>query len=147
MSDKVLRDKPFKIDIYSQYDGYEIGLASMIYKFLDKKAEDITHTGDGIWISNNQQLAIKLHKPIIRKFKKCKVYLLYRDSIWRADLVNVQLLNKYNDWVRFCLCVIDIYSKYAWFVPLKDKKGITFTYTFQKILGESGCKPNKILVD
>ena len=56
----------------------------------------------------------------------------------------MQLISKFNEEIRFLLCVIDIFSKYAWVVPLKDKKDITIIYAFYKILGESGRKPNKI---
>ena len=59
----------------------------------------------------------------------------------------MQLLSKFNKEFRFLLCVINIYSKYVLFVPLKDKKGIAITNAFQKILDDSGCKPNKIWVD
>ena len=59
----------------------------------------------------------------------------------------MQLISKFNKGYRFLLCVIDIFSKYAWVVPLKDKKGITITNAFQKILKESNKKPNKIWVD
>ena len=55
----------------------------------------------------------------------------------------MQLISKFNKGFRFLLCVIDIFSKYAWFVPLKDKKGITITNAFQKILNDSSRKPNK----
>ena len=59
----------------------------------------------------------------------------------------MQLLSKYNKGIRFLLCVIDIFSKYAWFVPLKDKKGISIVKAFQIILKQSNRKPNKIWVD
>ena len=67
--------------------------------------------------------------------------------MWGADLADKQLISKFNKGFRFLLCVIDIYSKYAWVIPLKDKKGITLTNAFQKILDKSNCKPNKIWVD
>ena len=70
----------------------------------------------------NLQLAEELHKPIIRKFKKRKVYSRYKDNIWGAELADMQLLSKFNKRFRFLLRVIDIFSKYAWVVPLKDKK-------------------------
>ena len=57
----------------------------------------------------------------------------------------MQLLCNFNKRFLFLLCVIDIFSKYAWVVPLKDKKSITITNAFQKFLDESGCKPNKTL--
>ena len=59
----------------------------------------------------------------------------------------MQLISKFNKGFRFLLCVIDIFSKYAWVVPLKDKKSITITDAFQKILDDSDRKPNKIWVD
>ena len=59
----------------------------------------------------------------------------------------MQLISKFNKGFRFLLRLIDISSKYAWVIPLKDKKRITITNTFQKILDESNCKPNKICVD
>ena len=59
----------------------------------------------------------------------------------------MQLISKFNREFRFLLCFIDIFSKYAWIVSLKDKKGITITNAFQKILKESNRKLNKIWVD
>ena len=59
----------------------------------------------------------------------------------------MQLVSKLYKRLRFLLCVIDIYSKYAWVIPLKDKKGITITNAFQKILKESSGKANRIWVD
>ena len=117
-ADEVLRDKAFKIASDQKYDGYPRGLASMVYKFFDKKSQ-------GSGLSNNKeniQLPIELHKPIIRKFRKRKVYSSFRDNIWGADLADMQLISKFNKGFRFLLCVIDIFSKYAWVIPLKDKK-------------------------
>ena len=70
----------------------------------------------------NVQLANELHKPIIKKFNKRKVYSLFKDNIWDADLADMQLLSKFNKRFRFLLSVIDIFSKYAWVIRLKDKK-------------------------
>ena len=64
-----------------------------------------------------------------------------------ADLADMQMINKFNKGFRFLLCVIDIYSKYTWVIPLKYKKGITITNAFQKVLNESNRKSNKIWVD
>ena len=64
-----------------------------------------------------------------------------------ADLADMQLISKFNKGFRFLLCVIDIFRKYAWVAPLKDKKGISIVNAFQKILKESDRKPNKIWVD
>ena len=70
----------------------------------------------------NQPLAEELYKPIVRKFKKIKVYLSFKDNIWGADLADMQSIIKSKKGFRFLSCVIDIYSKLAWIVPLKDKK-------------------------
>ena len=115
----------------------------MIYTFLDKKSQ-----GSGLASNKeNVQLANKLHKPIIKKFNKRKVYSSFKDNIWDVDLADMQLLSKFNKGFRFLLCVIDIFSKYAWVVPLKDKKGISIAYAFQIILKVFNRKPNKIWVD
>ena len=63
------------------------------------------------------QLADELHEPIIRKLKKRKVYSSFRDNIWGVDLADMQLLSKFNKRCRFLLCIIDIFSKYAWAIP------------------------------
>ena len=141
-ADKVLGDKAFKIVSDQKYDGYQRGLASMVYKFFDKKLQ-----GSGIVNKDNIQLASELQKPIIKKFNKRKVYSSFKGNIWVVDLAHMQLLSKFNKGFRFLLCVIDIFSKYAWVVPLKDKKGVSIVNAFQRILKESNHKPNKIWVD
>ena len=136
-----MKDKAFKIASDPKYDGYQRGLASMVYKFFDKKS-----SGSGIVNEPNYQLANELHKPIIRKFKKRKVYSSFRDNIWGVDLADMQSLSKYNKGIKYLLCAIDLFSKYAWVVLLKDKRGITIINTFQKIISK-GRKPNRIWVD
>ena len=78
---------------------------------------------------------------------KKTVYSGFRDKIWGADVADMQLINKFNKGFRFLFCVIDIFSKYAWVFPLKDKKGVSIFDAFQKILNDSNRKPNKIWVD
>ena len=68
-SDKALKDKVFKIAINSNYNGYERGLASMVYNVFDKNFK-----GSSVKSMSNQQLADKLHKQILRKFKRHKAY-------------------------------------------------------------------------
>ena len=140
-SDKVLRDKAFKIASDPKYDGYQRGLASMVYKFFDKKS-----SGSGIANESNYQLANELHKPIIRKFKKRKVYSSFRDNIWGVDLADMQSLSRYNKRIKYLLCAIDLFSKDAWVIPMKDKKGASIVNAFKKIMSE-GRKSNKIWVD
>ena len=143
-SDKLLRDKVFNIAKNPKYDEYQRGLPSIVYKCFDKKSKE---SGVNISLEFNEQLANKLHEPIIRKFKKRKGYSGFKDNIWGADLADIQLISKFNKGYRFLLCVIDIFSKYAWVVPLKDKKGVSIVNVFQKILKNSDRKPNKIWVD
>ena len=67
--------------------------------------------------------------------------------MWGVDLADTQLLSKYNKGYKFVLCVIDVYTKYASVVSLKDKKGISIVNVFQKIINDSKRRPNKIWVD
>ena len=144
--DKILRNRAFNIAKDPKYDGYQRGLASMVYKFFHKNSE-----GSGVvntkLTPQNQQLAEELHKPITKKFEKRKVHAAFKDNIWGADLADMQLLSRYNKGIRFLLSVIHILSKYAWVVPLKDKKCISIVAAFQSILKQSNRKPNKIRVD
>ena len=136
-------DKAFNIAKNPKYDGYQCKVASIVYKCFDKKS-----SGSGIKNENmlDLQLAEELRKPIIRKFNKGKAQSPFIDNIWGAELADMQLISKFNKEFRFLLCFIDIYSKYAWGIHSKDKKGITITNAFQKILDESKRKPNKIWV-
>ena len=136
-SDKILRDKAFNIGKNPKYGGYQRGLASMVYNFFDKKLKGRSVANNEI--KQNLQLAKELHKAIIRKFKKRKIYSGFKDNIWGADLADMQLISKFNKGFRFLLCFVDIFSKYDWVVPLKVKKGFGIVHAFQKIL-----KPKKI---
>ena len=79
--------------------------------------------------------------------KKRTVYSRFKDNIWGVDLADMQLRSKLNKGFRFLLCAIDFFSKYAWVIPLKDKKGVSIVNAFQKILRDSNRKPDKIWVD
>ena len=76
---------------------------------------------------------------------KRKVYSSFRDNIWGVHLADMQSLSKYKG-IKYLLCAIDIFSKYAWFVPLKGKRGMSIVNAFQKKIS-GGRKTNKILVD
>ena len=114
----------------------------MVYKFFDKKS-----TGSGIRKDSSLMLVDELHKPIIKKFEKRKVYSQFKDNIWGVDLADMQSLSRKNKGIKYLLYAIDLYSKYAFVIPLKDKKGISIVNPFNKILKQSGRKPNKIWVD
>ena len=121
----------------------------MVYKFFDKKS-----IGSGTAkpsslkrIASSSILADERHKPIIRKFNKRKVYSQFKDNIWGVDLADMQSLSRKNKGIKYLLCAIDLYSKYAFVIPLKDKKGISIVNAFNKIIKQSNRKPNKIWVD
>ena len=95
-------------------------------------------------MSQNEQLAVETH---YYKINERKVYSTFKDNIWGVDLADMQLIGKFNKGFRFLLCVIDIFSKDAWVIHLKDKKGVSIANAFQSILKKSYRKPNKIWVD
>ena len=132
-ADKLLRDKAFNIAKDPKYDGYQRGLALMVYKQIKK-----------LLIKNQQK---DYTNQLLENFIKEKVQSPYIDNIWGEGLVDMQIISKFNKGFRFLSCVIDIYSKCVWVIPLKDRKGITITNAFQKILDGPSCKPNKIWVD
>ena len=142
----VLRDKAYDRASNPKYDGYQRGLASMVYKFFDKKSigsgikQDMTKSSSSI-------LANELHKPIIKKFDKRKVYSQFKNNIWGVHLADMESLSRKNKGIKYLLCVIDLCSKYAFVVPLKDKKGISIVNAFNKIVKQSNRKPSKIWVD
>ena len=142
-ADKVLRDKAYDIASNSEYGGYQRGLASMVYKFFDKKS-----TGSGINTikPSSSILADELHKPVIKKFEKRKVYSQFKDNIWGVDLADMQSLSRKSKGIKYLLCVIDLYSKYAFVVTLKDKKGISIVNASNKIIKQSNRKRNEIWV-
>ena len=152
-ADKVLRDKAYDIASNPEYDGYQRGLASMVYKFFDKKStaeptakpSSLERMGSGI--ANSSILANELHKPVIKKFDKRKVYSQFKDNIWGVDLADMQSLSRKNKCIKYLLCAIDLYSKYAFVIPLKDKKGISIVNAFDTLIKQSNRKPNKMWVD
>ena len=86
-----------------------------MYRLLDKKI--------GLTASVNEEPASKLHKPVIKKFKRRRVYARFEENIWAAGLVEIGSLTCKNQCVKYLICVIDDFTKCAWFKPLKDKKG------------------------
>ena len=145
-SDKILHDKAIDIAKNPKYDGCQRVPASMVYKSFDKKKLRVGIKNENM---SNKELAEELHKPINRKSKQRKVYSSFINNIWGADLADIymQLISKFHKRSCFLLFLTDIFSKYGWFIPLKDKKSITITNAFQKILDESSRKRNKIWVD
>ena len=123
-----------------------------MYKFFDKKSigsgtarpSSLERIATG---RSSSILADELHKPVIKRFNKRKVYSQFKDNIWGVDIADKQSLSRKNKGIKYLLCAIDLYSKYAFVIPLKDKKGISIVNAFNKIIKQSNRKPNKIWVD
>ena len=124
----------------------------MVYKFFDKKSTaepSAKHVmGSGLkklkntTKSSSSILADELHKHVIKKIEKRKVYSQFKDNIWGVDLADMQSLSRKNKGIKYLLCAIDLFNKYTFVIPLKYRKGISIVNAFNKII-----KPNKIWVD
>ena len=145
-SDNVLKNKALNIAVDPKVNGYQRSLAAMVYKFFNERTK-----GSGINIRGNllvnSQLAEELRKPIIKNFKRRKVYSSFKDDIWGVDLADMQLISKFNKGIRYILCVIDLFSRYSWVIPLKNIKGESIVEGFKEISDDSNRKPNKVWVD
>ena len=108
----ILKDRAYEITINPNYNGYQRGLASIVYKFFDK------NKGSGANV--DELLAQELHKSVIDKFKRRKVYTRYND--WNADLAEMGSLSSFNRDVKYLLYVIYVFTKCSWVKPLKGKK-------------------------
>ena len=107
-------------------------------RFRSKKKIDRKWTDD---------LADELHKPKRVNFTRRQVTVSEIDEIWSADLVDMTAFRKYNDEIKFLLTVIDLFSRYAWVVPLESKKGVDIQSAFRSIVKTSSRKPRKLWVD
>ena len=93
-ADKVLRDKAYDIASNPEYDGYQKGLASMVYKYFDKKSIGSGMVEPSPLERSSLKLTDELHKPVIKKFNKRKVYSQFQDNIWGVDLIMQSLSKK-----------------------------------------------------
>ena len=142
-SDKILLNKEFDIPKNPKYDGYQRGLASMVYNFFYQRTSGGAITNENI---TNKELAEESQKQIIEKLNERKAHSSFTDNIWGAFSADVELISKFNKGIRYLLCVFDIFSKYTWVIHLNDEKGITISNAFQKKLNlkASNRKPNKM---
>ena len=120
-----------------KYDWYQRALASVVYKCFGKK------TRSGISVNELH----KLDKPGIKKCKRRKVYARFKDNIWVEDLAEMGSSSSKNENVKYLLCFIDVFTKYIWVKPLKDKTGKIVLNAFIEMVNESNCKPNKLWLD
>ena len=112
-----MKDRAYEIARNCGYDGYQRGLACMVYKVFDRQTWSA--------VSADEQLAEELHEPVTKKFRRRKVYARFKGNIWSTDLAEVESLCFKNKNVKYLLYVIDVVNKYAWVKSLKDKKGKT----------------------
>ena len=95
----------------------------------------------------SQQLANELHKPITKNFSKRKLISNGIDKIWAADLVEMQKFSKWNKGIKYLLMVIDVFSKYGWIKPLKNKKTESVSKSFDEIFEKSKREPQMLWTD
>ena len=93
---------------------YQRALASKVYRYFDKKL--------GSGMSINEQVAEELNKPVIKKFKRKTIHPRFKDNICAEALLEMESLSSKNKNVKYLLCVLDVFTKYAWAKPLKGKK-------------------------
>ena len=119
----------------------------MVYKFFDKKTGSGNQESAKSGVRLNEELAEELHKPVIKKFRRRKVHAKFKDNIWAEYLAEMGSMSSKNKNVKFLLCVIDVFTKYKWVKPIKDKKGKTVLNAFIEIVNGSNQKPNKLWND
>ena len=121
------------------------GGVDVVYRAIKEQGEtDISRKNVQDWLS--QQDVYTLHKPARRRYKRSRVIVSGINAQFQADLADVQNLSRYNKGYKYLLTCIDVFSKYAWTVPLKTKTGQELVKAFQTILS-SGRKPNKLQTD
>ena len=120
------------------------GGVDAVYRAAREKGLKITRPKVQKWLS--KQDTYTLHKPVRWRFKRGRVFVDSMDEQWQADLADLASLSKYNKGFRYLLTCIDVLSKYAWVIPLKDKKGTTLVSAFRTIL-KDGRKPIRLHTD
>ena len=108
-----MKDRTYEIARIRKYDGYQRELASMVHRFFDKK------TGSGV--SVNEKQAEELHKQVIKKLKRRRVYARFEDNNWTAYLPEMGSFSSKNKNVKYLFCVIDVFNKNGWVKPSKKQ--------------------------
>ena len=133
-----------KKDIYNPQHPAAFGGVEAIYRAAQKDRVNINRQRIKEWLS--KQPTYTLHKPIRKRFKRNRVMVNGIDQQWQADLVDMTSLSEYNSDYKYILTCIDVLSKYAWAVPLKNKTGLTLIDAFKQIL-KNGRKPHLLQTD
>ena len=130
------------------YDaGHHAGYGSVENLFRAAKLKKKKITRQEVERFLEKQDTFTLHRPVKKKFKRRKTLARYLDHIWQADLVDLQAISKENRGHSYILTVIDVLSRYAFAVPLKNKTGLSIIQAFKKIFSLSKRKPKKIHTD
>ena len=108
-----------------------------LYKLAKQSSKNVKLQDVRDWLRKQQTYT--LHKPIRKKFLRRKTVVAGIDTQWQADLADLSKLSKFNDKHRYLLCIIDVFSKYAWVVPIKDKTGKTLVIAFKSVLKSGRC--------
>ena len=116
----------------------------MVQNFFDKKTRLVRTSKKR---ANLNEFVQELHKPVIENFKRRKVKARFRENVWVKDLGKKRSFPSKNWGVKYLLCVVDVFMKYAWVKPLKEKLAETLLSGFVGTVNESKCKPNKLQVD
>ena len=115
-----------------------------LYREAKKTIPSLTLAGVREWLRENETYT--LHKPVRYNFKRNRVYVNGIDDQWQADLVDVSSLSRFNKGNKFLLTCIDVFSKYAWVIPLRNKTSASLVDAFQSIL-DTGRSPDKLQTD
>ena len=133
-------------DIY--YDpSHPAGFASVdkLYLAGKKRIPNLKRAAVRTWLQN--QDTYTLHKPSRRRYPRNRVIVYGIDEQWQADLVDLTAYARYNKGTKWLLTCIDVFSKFAWTIPLKDKTGKSLLAAFQKLFKEAGRLPLKLQTD
>ena len=130
---------------YNLNQGGSLGSVDALYHAAKKKNKKITKKEVREWLK--AQRVYSLHRPVRKHFRRNRVMVGSIDDVWELDLIDMQSLKKYNSNYRYVVTCIDVFSKHAWAIPLKNKQGSTLVEAFKKLLKESGRKPQKIHTD
>lgn len=130
---------------YTIKEGGSLASLDALYHAAKKKNRKITKKQVQEWL--RAQRVYSLHRPVVKHFRRNRVFAKSIDSLWELDLIDLQSLKKYNSNYKYLVTCIDVLSKYAWVLALKDKSADSLLEAFKQILKKSSRKPEKIHTD
>lgn len=130
---------------YALKKGGSLASLDALFHAAKKKNKKITKKKDKEWLRGQRVYA--LHRPAVKNFRRNRVYAKSIDSLWELDLIDLQSLKKFNKNYRYLVTCVDVLSKYAWVLALKDKTADSLLEAFKVNLKESGRQPEKIHTD